>query len=77
MGWTNPAVIGSIVGGAAMLVAFVLIESRVAEPMFNLALFRIRAFAAGSAAGLIAAAARGGLQFMLIIWPQGIWPAPP
>jgi MFS family permease len=73
MGWTNPAVIGSIAGGAAMLVAFVLIESRVAEPMFNLALFRIRAFAAGSAAGLIAAAARGGLQFMLIIWLQGIW----
>jgi MFS family permease len=73
MGWTNPAVIGSIVGGAAMLVAFVLIERRVAEPMFQLGLFRIRAFAAGSAAGLIAAAARGGLQFMLIIWLQGIW----
>ena len=73
MGWTNPAVIGSIVGGVALLVAFVLIEKRVAEPMFNLALFRIRAFAAGSAAGLIAAAARGGLQFMLIIWLQGIW----
>jgi MFS family permease len=73
MGWTNPAVIGSIVGGAAMLVAFILIERRVAEPMFQLALFRIRAFAAGSAAGLIAAVARGGLQFMLIIWLQGIW----
>ncbi len=73
MGWTNPTVIGSIVGGAAMLAAFILIESRVAEPMFQLALFRIRAFAAGSAAGLIAAVARGGLQFMLIIWLQGIW----
>jgi MFS family permease len=45
----------------------------VAEPMFQPALFRIRAFAAGSAAGLIAATARGGLQFMLIIWLQGIW----
>jgi len=73
MGWTNPAVIASIAGGIAMLAAFILIERRVAEPMFNLALFRIRAFAAGSAAGLIAAAARGGLQFMLIIWLQGIW----
>ena len=73
MGWTNPAVIGSIVGGAAMLLAFVLIEKRVAEPMFQLALFKIRAFAAGSVAGLIAAVARGGLQFMLIIWLQGIW----
>jgi MFS family permease len=73
MGWTNPEVIGAIVGGIALLVAFVMIEKRVAEPMFQLALFRIRAFAAGSAAGLIAAAARGGLQFMLIIWLQGIW----
>ncbi|HJS95849.1 MAG TPA: MFS transporter [Solirubrobacteraceae bacterium] len=73
MGWTNPTVIASIAGGAILLVAFVLIERRVAEPMFQLALFRIRAFAAGSAAGLIAAAARGGLQFMLIIWLQGIW----
>ena len=73
MGWTNPTVIGSIVGGAALLVAFVVIERRVAEPMFQLGLFRIRAFAAGSAAGLIAATARGGLQFMLVIWLQGIW----
>ncbi len=73
MGWTNPAVIGSIAGGPAILAAFIMIELRVAEPMFQLALFRIRAFAAGSAAGLIAAAARGGLQFMLIIWLQGIW----
>jgi MFS family permease len=73
MGWTNPEVIGAIFGGVAMLGAFVLIERGVAEPMFQLSLFRIRAFAAGSAAGLIAAAARGGLQFMLIIWLQGIW----
>ena len=56
-----------------LLVAFVVIEKRVAEPMFQLGLFKIRAFAAGSVAGLIAAVARGGLQFMLIIWLQGIW----
>ena len=73
MGWTNPSVVGSLVGGVILLVAFVMIERRVAAPMFSLALFRIRAFAAGSAAGLIAAAARGGMQFMLIIWLQGIW----
>jgi MFS family permease len=73
MGWTNPTVIGAIVGGTAMLAAFVLIEKRVADPMFQLGLFKIRAFAAGSLAGLIAAVARGGLQFMLIIWLQGIW----
>ena len=41
--------------------------------MFQLALFRIRAFAAGNVAGFLAAIARGGLQFILIIWLQGIW----
>src|SRR5258706_10719062 len=72
-GWTNPAVLGGLAGGALLLAAFVVIESRVAEPMFQLGLFRVRAFAAGCAAALSAAVARGGLQFMLIIWLQGIW----
>jgi MFS family permease len=41
--------------------------------MFDLSLFRIRAFSAGNLAGLLASVSRGGLQFMLIIWLQGIW----
>jgi MFS family permease len=73
MGWTNPVVYGSLIGGVLLLVAFVLIETRVAEPMFQLALFKIREFTAGSIAGFIAAVGRGGLQFMLVIWLQGIW----
>jgi MFS family permease len=73
MGWTNPEVVILLGGGAALLAAFAVIETRIAEPMFQLALFRIRAFTAGSIAGLAVAIARGGLQFMLIIWPQGIW----
>jgi MFS family permease len=73
MGWANPLVYGCLAGGAALLVAFVVVELRIAEPMFQLALFRIRAFTAGNLAGFIASAARGGLQFVLIIWLQGIW----
>jgi MFS family permease len=73
MGWTNPAVVAALVGGVALLVAFVVIETRVAEPLFQLSLFRIREFTAGSVAGLVVSVARGGLQFMLIIWLQGIW----
>lgn len=73
MGWTSPRVLAGIIGGVLFLVVFVIIESHVQSPMFNLRLFRIRAFATGSAAGLLAAIARGGLQFMLIIWLQGIW----
>ena len=73
MSWTTPAVAGLMIGGVLLLGAFVFIEQRVAEPMFQLRLFRIRAFAAGNVAGLAVAIARGGLQFMLIIWLQGIW----
>jgi MFS family permease len=73
MGWTNPWVVGGLAGGVALLVVFGIIETRVAEPMFQLSLFRIRAFTAGNLAGLAAAIARGGLQFVLIIWLQGIW----
>jgi MFS family permease len=73
MGWQSPKVLVGLALGAVLLATFCLIESRIAEPMFNLALFRIRAFAAGNAAGLFTAVSRGGLQFMLIIWLQGIW----
>jgi MFS family permease len=73
MGWTNPAIVGALAGGTLLLAAFVVIELRVPEPMFELGLFRIRAFAAGNAASLAASIARGGLQFMLVIWLQGIW----
>ena len=73
MGWANPFVIGAIAGGVALLVAFVFIERYVAEPMFNLALFRIRAFAAGNLAVVLSSVANSGMQFMLIMWLQGIW----
>jgi MFS family permease len=73
MGWTNPWVLLGLIGGAVVLVLFGIIETRVAEPMFPLKLFRNAAFTSGNAANLLASIARGGLQFMLIIWLQGIW----
>ena len=73
MGWTNPLVLTGLIGGVALLAAFCATEFRVKAPMFDLKLLRIRAFAAGNAATLLASIARGGLQFMLIIWLQGIW----
>ncbi|MBO0812732.1 MAG: MFS transporter [Microlunatus sp.] len=73
MGWTNPAVLGLVIGGAAVLALFCVIETRVADPMFRLGLFKIRAFTAGNVASLLASLGRGGLMFILIIWLQGIW----
>jgi len=72
-GWTNPWVVAGLVGGAGLLLAFVVVENRVTDPMFSMHLFRIRPFAAGNLAALLAAVSRGGMQFMLIIWLQGIW----
>ncbi|HEX4092344.1 MAG TPA: MFS transporter [Trebonia sp.] len=73
MGWESPVVLGELLGGLALLVVFVVIETRIAEPMFRLGLFKIREFTAGNVAGLLVSIARGGIQFMLIIWLQGIW----
>ena len=73
MGWTSPLVIGLVGGGLATLAIFGVIETRVAEPMFRLALFRIRPFTAGNLANLLAGLGRGGLMFILIIWLQGIY----
>jgi MFS family permease len=72
-GWGSPLVIALLAASLTSLVAFATIESRVAEPMFRLTLFRIRAFTFGSLSTFLAAIARGGLMFMLIIWLQGIW----
>ncbi len=73
MGWGNPLVIGAILLGIVLLASFIWIELHVDDPMFRLDLFKIRMFAAGNIAGFLSALGRGGLQFMLIIWLQGIW----
>ena len=73
MSWTSPKVLTELIGGIAVLAIFCVIETRVAQPMFHLQLFRIRAFAAGNLASLLSAIGRGGLQFVLIIWLQGVW----
>jgi len=73
MGWSNPWVMASLVSGAALLVAFPFIESRVAEPMFKLDLFKNRMFATANIATLLSAISRGGIMIMLVVLLQGIW----
>jgi MFS family permease len=73
MGWTSPKVIAEIGGGLLVLLVFCFIETRVEQPMFHIDLFRVRAFSAGNLASLLSGIGRGGLQFVLIIWLQGIY----
>ena len=72
-GWGDPYVVGGTIGGIILLALFVLVELRSKYPMFHLDLFKIRAFGAGCLSMFMAGMAWGGLQFMLIIWLQGIW----
>ncbi|MEV6097008.1 MULTISPECIES: MFS transporter [unclassified Nocardia] len=72
-GWSNPWVLAAVFGGIAVLALFCWIETKVEQPMFHLSLLKVRAFGLGNLAGLMSSLGRGGLQFMLIIWLQGIW----
>jgi MFS family permease len=72
-GWTSPLVLTGLIGGVVVLIVFGIVETKIADPMFQMGLFKIRAFAAGNAASLMSSMARGGLQFMLVIWLAGIW----
>ncbi|MET2982988.1 MFS transporter, partial [Gordonia polyisoprenivorans] len=73
MGWTNPWVLTGLIGGVIVLAAFVFIETKVDSPLFELSLFKNRSFTFGNLANLAGSIGRGGLQFILIIWLQGIW----
>jgi MFS family permease len=73
MGWTSPSVLAELTAGIGSLAAFAWVEGRVEDPMFHLGLFRIRAFLGAGVANLLSNMGRGGLQFMLILWLQGIW----
>lgn len=72
-GWGSPAVLGSIGIGLLLLVVFCFIELKVESPMVDMRLFKSATFGMGNLAGLLSSVGRGGLQFMLIIWLQGIW----
>ncbi len=73
MGWGDPFVIAGLATALILLVVFPFIEMRVPDPMFRLELFKRRIFAAGQAADILAALARGGVTFMLVILLQAVW----
>src|SRR4029079_6229127 len=72
-GWGSPRVLTLLAASVTCLLVFAQIERRSPHPMFNLALFRIRAFTCGTLSTFLSSIARGGLMFMLVIWLQGVW----
>jgi MFS family permease len=73
MSWTSPRVLTLFALGLLSFAAFLVIERIVDRPMLDFRLLRIPPLAFGNIANLTSSIGRGGLQFMLIIWLQGIW----
>ena len=64
-GWTSPAIVGALIGGAALLSAFVAWELRAPKPMLPMRFFRDRAFAAANGASLFMYFGMFGSIFLL------------
>jgi EmrB/QacA subfamily drug resistance transporter len=72
LGWSNPAIFGSLIGGVLTFAAFLMYESRASDPMLRLDLFKRRNFAVGNAETL---ALYGGLSaffFFLVLYLQQV-----
>jgi EmrB/QacA subfamily drug resistance transporter len=72
LGWSSPAVIAPLVGGAILLVAFVGYEARARDPMLPLGLFRRRNFSAGNVETFSMYAGLSILFFFLTIFLQQV-----
>jgi MFS family permease len=71
-GWTNATTIGALIGGAALLGVFVLIERRAISPITPLRLFNDRNHVVSYIARLLLAAVMYGLFFFLAQFMQEI-----
>jgi EmrB/QacA subfamily drug resistance transporter len=71
-GWSSPAIWGTLIGGAASFVAFLVYETRASHPMLRLDLFRRRNFAIGNLETLSMYAGLAILFFFLIIFLQEV-----
>ncbi|MEP9381990.1 MFS transporter [Nocardioides sp. KR10-350] len=67
-GWGRPEIVGAFVVGAALLVAFVVIELRTEVPLLHLDLFKNRAF---TVSGIVAVV--GMFSFLGICFSMSIW----
>ncbi|WP_156722845.1 MFS transporter [Streptomyces apocyni] len=62
----------ALVAGAALLVAFVVVESRTAEPLISLAMLRRRTVAWGNLGGLVTFAMMSTVVFVLTLYLQDV-----
>ncbi len=72
LGWSNPAVGGSLIGGVIAFAAFLFHESRASDPMLRLALFKSRNFAVGNVETLSLYGGLSAFFFFLVLYLQQV-----
>ncbi|MBO0685610.1 MAG: DHA2 family efflux MFS transporter permease subunit [Candidatus Dormibacteraeota bacterium] len=72
LGFASPAVVAALLIGVAAMVAFVVVETRVEQPLLPLGLFRSRQFTGANLVTLVVYAALGGALFLLPIQLQQV-----
>ncbi len=72
LGWSNPAVGGSLIGGVLLFAAFLIHESRASDPMLRLDLFKSRNFAVGNVETLALYGGLSALFFFLVLFLQQV-----
>ena len=71
-GWTSVVILGSFAAAAAALLAFLVIESRVANPMVTLSIFRSSAFSGGTGTMMIWGFGILGIYFFTSLYLQNV-----
>jgi EmrB/QacA subfamily drug resistance transporter len=71
-GWTSPLIIGLFAGAAMLLIAFVIIETRIAQPMLPLGYFRNRTFTGAQVAAFAISATMFASFLYIILYVQNI-----
>jgi EmrB/QacA subfamily drug resistance transporter len=72
LGWTSPAIVASLAGGALAFAGFLAYERRAAQPMLELSLFARRNFSVGNIETLALYAGLAILFFYLVIFLQQV-----
>jgi EmrB/QacA subfamily drug resistance transporter len=65
-GWSSPEILGTLLAGSALLLAFLAWENRAAQPLVPLRLFRNRTFAIGNATAFFMSGAIFAGAFLII-----------
>ncbi len=71
-GWSSPLILGPLIGGIALLAAFLLYEQRVKHPMLPLSLFKNHNFSVGNVATLLVYAGLTASFFILVVFLQQV-----